>query len=130
MIIGKEYKFSAAHYLPGHPKCGVMHGHTYTVIVEIEADLNSVGVILDFGELNRIMDNVLVYLDHRCLNDALGEDIIPTCEQLTLWIIDRLINKEKLDTYIINGKFLTITVREGEGGYAKQMYSLQFMHYL
>ena len=30
-LIVKELTFSAAHYLPNHPKCGVIHGHTYFV---------------------------------------------------------------------------------------------------
>lgn len=30
-LIIKELTFSAAHYLPEHPKCGCIHGHTYFV---------------------------------------------------------------------------------------------------
>jgi len=46
-IDAKELYFSAAHWLPGHPKCGVLHGHTYfvkklEVIVEGFVDLNDI----------------------------------------------------------------------------------------
>ena len=48
-----EITFQAAHYIPGHPKCKVIHGHTYFVRnLEIEVDelgLNEQGISVDFG---------------------------------------------------------------------------------
>jgi len=38
-IDSEELYFSAAHYLADHPKCGVMHGHSYFIrklLVEVE----------------------------------------------------------------------------------------------
>lgn len=46
-----EIKFSAAHYIPGHPKCGGVHGHTYFVrnlTVEVN-EFDAVGISIDFG---------------------------------------------------------------------------------
>lgn len=43
--------FAAAHYLPGHPKCGGIHGHTYCVKnlrIPIEV-LDEIGMGPDFG---------------------------------------------------------------------------------
>ena len=37
MIIGKTFTFEAAHWLPGHTgKCNALHGHTWTVEVELK----------------------------------------------------------------------------------------------
>ena len=37
MIIGKTFTFEAAHWLPHHPgKCWKLHGHTWTVEVELK----------------------------------------------------------------------------------------------
>ncbi len=50
-----EITFSAAHYIPGHPQCGGLHGHTYFVRnLEIEIEtLDSVGMSIDFGLIKR-----------------------------------------------------------------------------
>jgi len=48
-----EITFSAAHYIPGHEKCGGVHGHTYFVRdLEIEfVSINEQGMFIDFGDI-------------------------------------------------------------------------------
>lgn len=49
----RELTFSAAHYLPDHPRCGVIHGHTYFVrnlIIRYPEDK-----FVDFGIINGII---------------------------------------------------------------------------
>lgn len=72
--------FSAAHYLPGHPKCGTMHGHNYVVFVTLQAErLNrQQGMVMDFADLKAVLEPLLP--DHLCLNDEF--DFIPTAENL------------------------------------------------
>jgi len=74
--ITKEFTFDAAHQLYGLPeghKCGRLHGHTYTVIVELQsAELDEHGFVKDYGELSLIKDFIDGNLDHRNLNDVLG----------------------------------------------------------
>jgi len=50
----KQLTFSAAHYLPGHWKCGRIHGHTYIVrnlIIKYPEDK-----FVDFGDVKKIID--------------------------------------------------------------------------
>lgn len=67
--IAKEFKFEAAHRLHRldkcHP-CHALHGHSYKVVVEIEADsLNSnTGFVIDFGELRWIKEWLDKNWDH------------------------------------------------------------------
>lgn len=73
--ISKEFHFSASHQLEGlregHP-CGRLHGHNYIVVVELEANnLNSVGFVEDFGEMDPIKKWIDTELDHRHLNQSL-----------------------------------------------------------
>ena len=37
--LGMEFFVDYSHLLPGHPKCGVLHGHTAKVIVELFGDV-------------------------------------------------------------------------------------------
>lgn len=73
--ITKEFHFSAAHRIEGHPKCGRLHGHNYKVEVTCiapqnrggEAMLSSEGFVIDFGDLKKIAGEVIDQLDHRYL---------------------------------------------------------------
>lgn len=74
--ITKEFTFDAAHaltQLPEDHKCHHLHGHTYTVIVELQAEqLDSYGFVMDYGEFTFVKDYIDHNLDHRNLNDVLG----------------------------------------------------------
>jgi len=50
--------FQAAHYIPGHPTCGVIHGHTYQVRdIKIKGRVRR-GMVLDFGKLKQYFKDV------------------------------------------------------------------------
>ena len=88
--IAKEFTFDASHQLKdmpeGHP-CGRLHGHTYTVIVELQgSQLNHQGFIKDYGELKPIKEYIDRYMDHRHLNDLLPTN--PTAELIALHIFE------------------------------------------
>jgi 6-pyruvoyltetrahydropterin/6-carboxytetrahydropterin synthase len=83
-IIGRQFTFAAAHHLeqlpPGH-KCSRIHGHTYTVEVQLTAaDLDIANMVCDFGDLDVIRDYIDSALDHRDLNQVLT--IQPSCEHI------------------------------------------------
>lgn len=92
MIIGSEYHFSAAHYLtcvPEGHQCRRLHGHNYKVIVEIEGEVDdATGMVMDFADLDAIIDPIIDRLDHQCLNHVL--DIEPTAENLATYIGRRM----------------------------------------
>lgn len=76
-IIAKQYHFSASHILShladGHP-CARMHGHNYIVEVELQSEtLNEAGFVRDYLELNALKKYIDETLDHRHLNDVLGD---------------------------------------------------------
>lgn len=64
--ITREYWFSAAHRIEGHPKCGRLHGHNYKVEIQLTVDrLGGAGMVLDFAELDRVVKPIVDELDHR-----------------------------------------------------------------
>jgi len=66
-----QRSFSAAHHLRDYDgPCARMHGHNYRVEITVAGPqpLQN-GMLLDFGELKALCDEVLDELDHRCLNE-------------------------------------------------------------
>ena len=64
-ILSKKYDFSASHVIKGHVKCGRMHGHNYLIEIFVGYEnLNDQGMVIDFGDLKKIMDSVLGKNDH------------------------------------------------------------------
>jgi len=92
--ITKAFTFDAAHWLPGVPeghKCRRLHGHTYQVIVALEGELHpTLGWVVDYGEVSRVVDPVVRELDHYCLNEIPGLEN-PTAEILAAWLYRRLL---------------------------------------
>ena len=89
--ISKEYHFSASHILHGladdHP-CSRLHGHNYIVEVELQAEeLNETGFVRDYRELDALKKYIDDEIDHRHLNDVLGENNT-TAEQIAKHIYD------------------------------------------
>ena len=70
MRLGITEFIDCAHSLPGHAKCGQLHGHTYKVEIVIEGP-NQGGMIVDFNELKAQAREVLHRYDHRNWNDFL-----------------------------------------------------------
>jgi len=118
--IGKTFKFNSAHFLPGHKKCGKVHGHTYHLTVEISADLvRSTGMVLDLHLLSQIVNSVIKPLDHDCINEILPEMLNPTCENLAEFLQQRIYKKvSKLLLRPLRGITVRVKIQEGDGGYA------------
>lgn len=64
--VSREYWFSAAHRLEGHPKCGRLHGHNYKVVVTVGGPVRD-GMVIDFGKLDDVVKPLIEALDHRYL---------------------------------------------------------------
>lgn len=89
--ISKEYHFSASHILhglaPEHP-CSRLHGHNYVVEVELRApELDATGFVRDYHELDELKRYIDEVIDHRHLNDVLGENAT-TAEHLAKHFFD------------------------------------------
>lgn len=90
-ILERDFTFSAAHFLPGHEKCGKMHGHNYKVTVRLNGTFErlSNGMVIDFSDLKQIVNATISGLDHTCLNESLPFEY-PTAELISKFIYDKL----------------------------------------
>lgn len=62
--------FSAAHFVVLSGECERLHGHNYAVECEVEGKQNAEGIIVDFVELKKKLNNATDQLDHRLLIPA------------------------------------------------------------
>jgi 6-pyruvoyltetrahydropterin/6-carboxytetrahydropterin synthase len=69
-----QLRFSACHFIPNHPKCGRLHGHTYAMSVKIVgAQMND--FVMDFEDLKERAREICEVLDHKTLIASQDADI-------------------------------------------------------
>jgi 6-pyruvoyltetrahydropterin/6-carboxytetrahydropterin synthase len=107
MRLGVTETIDCAHMLPGHPKCGRLHGHTYTVEVVVEGETDA-GMLVDFADLKAQIRSVLGPYDHRNWNDVLDYPTVENiCERVAVELAEKL------------AFHFTIRVYEGRGKWAE-----------
>ncbi len=95
MLLTFTHFFDASHQLTDSPelytkKCAQLHGHTYQVVLQIEAPIGKAGMVIDFGTLKHCIDTLV---DHKHLNKVFeiynfnGE---PTAENIAVFIKHQL----------------------------------------
>lgn len=104
--------FSSAHQLRGYKgKCENLHGHNWRVCVCVQGEeLDHLGMLMDFGDLKRILHELVTVLDHKFLNELPPFDQInPTSELLAKHLAQQL--AERLPA---NVRVRGVTVWESE----------------
>jgi len=145
--VTKEIKFDAAHRLMNYQGlCNNIHGHTYKVLVALESEsalLNGAGVntgmVLDFGELKKVISNVINEYDHALILNDNDRELIkllkpmeklkivkfpgePTAENMASFFFHAIIGelskleKDKKETKFVLKK---VTVYETETSFAE-----------
>ena len=134
MKIAKEYKWEMGHRLTFHKGgCENLHGHSYKMLVEISGDKDENGMLLDYFDLDKMINPLTGELDHGFI--VYNEDIVliefmrkinskmtvvpfqPTAENLCGYLIDK-IKKQKLPSNI---KTLRVRVSETEDVFAEEI---------
>lgn len=108
MKLGITDHIDCAHFLPGHPKCGQLHGHTYKVEIIIDGEKGAGGMVMDFDDIRTDLQSVLAEYDHRSLNDFLE---YPSVENICELLRSRLESRMKFP--------FTLRVWEGVGKWAE-----------
>ena len=68
-VVSKEIEFDAGHRVPDHEgKCSSPHGHRYRIVLAVQGDLqmegSRTGMVLDFGEIKKVLTEVHDKYDH------------------------------------------------------------------
>ena len=112
--------FAAAHRLVGSGgKCESPHGHNFGVTLEVAGDqLDETGMLMDFGDLKRILKAVLDQLDHSDLNmHPEFSRSSPSSENIARFIWGKVNDAIDLDTV----RVASVTVSESATASAKYM---------
>ena len=65
MKVAKEFRWEMGHRLPEHfGLCKNIHGHSYKMIVEFEGELNEQGMVIDYYDVEKIINPLIEKLDH------------------------------------------------------------------
>jgi 6-pyruvoyltetrahydropterin/6-carboxytetrahydropterin synthase len=108
-----ETQFSSAHQLRGYKgACEKLHGHNWKVQIFVLAErLNEIDLAIDFHELKKLAEEVIMPLDHGYLNDIFPfTEKNPSSENIAKWIYDSL--KKKLNNE--NVSLAAVTVWESD----------------
>lgn len=109
MLIGKTFKFEAAHHLPNHDgKCRRPHGHSYVVEVVLRGSVNQTpgdpkeGMVVDFSDLGAAFKQLVFdRVDHQDLNVVLADEVpVTTAENISRWVF-RELERAKLPVYSV-----------------------------
>jgi len=94
LLLKKRFHFHSAHYLPSYKgKCENMHGHTYKLEITIQGEPDSEGMIMDFADLKKVVnEEVISKLDHTLINDIIP---IPSAEYIGVWIYGKIYERLK-----------------------------------
>ena len=137
MKIAKEFRWEMGHRLPEHfGNCKNIHGHSYKMILEVEGDMNPAGMIIDFYDLEKIVNPIIDQLDHAFLVYKEDKEIIEFLQKMNskMVIVDFQSTVENICTYFLkeikkaefpdNVKGIAVRVYETEGDYAKDTIEL------
>ena len=87
--------FDAAHYLRDYEgPCQQIHGHRWTVEIELEGEtLNELGILVDFKDIKKALNRETTdYFDHFLMNELKPfDEINPTAENLARHIYQSIL---------------------------------------
>jgi 6-pyruvoyltetrahydropterin/6-carboxytetrahydropterin synthase len=117
--VAKDFVFSAAHQIRLHPgKCERLHGHNWRVRVHARSsDLNRLGMVVDFADLQRIVADLCARFDHRNVNEvAPFDEVNTTAENLARFFYDEA--NRRLEGEAGRVRVSKVEVWENEGSLA------------
>ena len=91
--VSVEQTFAAGHALRNYRgKCENVHGHNYRVLVTLEGqELDSIGLLVDFVEVKKLINQVVDRLDHQFINDLTPfDEINPSAENMAKYFYDEI----------------------------------------
>ena len=105
MKIAKEFKWEMGHRLPEHfGQCKNIHGHSYKMMVEFEGGLDGQGMIIDYYDVEKIINPIIEKLDHAFMVNKNDKVVIEFLEKMKSKkvVVDFQSTAENICVYILN----------------------------
>lgn len=79
--IARQFHWEMGHRLPFHTSgCANIHGHSYKLMVELEGYCDDNGMMMDYGDMKKLVMPVVDEFDHCFLCDANDRIMLPFLE--------------------------------------------------
>jgi len=132
MKVAKEFRWEMGHRLPEHfGLCKNIHGHSYKMIVEFEGELNEQGMVIDYYDVEKIINPLIEKLDHAfmvCRDDKVVLEFLNKINSKKV-VIDFESTAENICNYLLgeirktkmtgNIKKIVVRVSETKNDYAE-----------
>ena len=83
MKIAKEFRWEMGHRLPEHfGLCKNIHGHSYKMIVEFEGELDKNQMVVDYYDVEKIINPVIEKLDHAFMVNVNDKIVLEFLEKM------------------------------------------------
>jgi 6-pyruvoyltetrahydropterin/6-carboxytetrahydropterin synthase len=83
MKIAKEFRWEMGHRLPEHfGLCKNIHGHSYKMLVEFDGEINEHGMIIDYYDVEKIINPVIGKLDHAFMVNKNDKTVLEFLEKI------------------------------------------------
>ena len=105
MKVAKEFRWEMGHRLPEHfGLCKNIHGHSYKMIVEFEGELNEQGMVIDYYDVEKIINPLIEKLDHAfmvCRDDKVVLEFLNKMNSKKV-VVDFNATAENICSYLLN----------------------------
>jgi 6-pyruvoyltetrahydropterin/6-carboxytetrahydropterin synthase len=125
MKIAKEFRWEMGHRLPEHfGQCKNIHGHSYKMLVEFEGKIDEQGMIIDYYDVEKIINPIIEKLDHAFMVNKKKKVVVDfqsTAENICVYIL----NEVKKTDLPKNVKAIKVRVYETVHDYAEDTLKLK-----
>jgi 6-pyruvoyltetrahydropterin/6-carboxytetrahydropterin synthase len=105
MKIAKEFRWEMGHRLPEHfGLCKNIHGHSYKMIVEFEGELDKNQMVIDYYDVEKIINPVVEKLDHSFMVNKDDKVVLEFLEKMNSkkMIVDFNSTAENICSYLLS----------------------------
>lgn len=105
MKIAKEFRWEMGHRLPEHfGLCKNIHGHSYKMIVEFEGELDKNQMVIDYYDVEKIINPIISKLDHSFMVNKDDKIVLEFLENINSKkvVVDFLATTENICTYLLS----------------------------
>ncbi|MEO8231305.1 MAG: 6-carboxytetrahydropterin synthase [Ignavibacteriota bacterium] len=105
MKIAKEFRWEMGHRLPEHfGLCKNIHGHSYKMIVEFEGELDKNQMVIDYYDVEKIINPVIEKLDHSFMVTKDDKVVLEFLEEMKSkkTVVDFNSTVENICTYLLS----------------------------
>ena len=105
MKIAKEFRWEMGHRLPEHfGLCKNIHGHSYKMLVEFEGELNKDEMVIDYCDVEKIINPIIETLDHSFMVNKDDKPVLEFLEKMNSKkvVVDFQSTAENICNYILN----------------------------